>query len=62
MAYRFHGYDPQELEIVSYPWVYIGSYTDTSVDAIRSGGKPGTWGYFPATEGTSHWSYGEYIP
>ena len=62
MAYRTHGYDPYELDIGSYPWVYIDSYTDTSADAIKSGGKPGTWGYYPATEGTSHWSYGDYVP
>jgi hypothetical protein len=62
MAYRAHGYDPYELAIGSYPWVYINSYTDVSADAIKSGGKPGTWGYYPATEGTSHWSYGEYVP
>jgi hypothetical protein len=60
MAFRYAGYDPQELLIYTDPWKYIGSYTDTSADAIKSGGKPGTWGYYPDTEGTSHWSYGEY--
>jgi hypothetical protein len=60
MAFRYAGYDPQELLIDIDPWKYIGSYTDTSADAIQSGGKPGTWGYYPATEGMSHWSYGEY--
>ncbi len=57
------GYDPFELQIGTYPWEFVGQYTDESAQRITSG-VPGLWFSNETVGGrngdaVTHWSFGE---